>query len=293
MYKFFPVSAEGVIVKFNQIVVAFLAVLLGSISIPLAATPRAPGQYVATSTGCKLEFDDPTAKMEWSGSCVDGFAEGFGTQTARTAAGEVMSWTGSMSRGKGEGEGTQIEKKNGKLQLTAKGIWKNNYLVSGTVTTADGLIYSGEFKEDQPHGQGNLFLPDGSSYVGNFDDGKFSGWGVFTYSQGGSFEGEWLHDKRHGIGIERGKDGRVIISGYWSNNVYSRPLDTQSSSSPKALPSPRAAPIAPALGGCAENGSCYGDISSLTGNPKTIRVDGYYRSDGTYVRGHYRSKGNK
>ena len=41
---------------------------------------------------------------------------------------------------------------------------------------------------------------------------------------------------------------------------------------------------------CAENGSCYGDISNLTGNSKTVHVSGYYRSDGTYVRGHYRSK---
>jgi len=43
--------------------------------------------------------------------------------------------------------------------------------------------------------------------------------------------------------------------------------------------------------GCAENGSCYGDISSVNGTPKTIQVDGYYRRDGTYVRGHYRSSG--
>jgi hypothetical protein len=41
---------------------------------------------------------------------------------------------------------------------------------------------------------------------------------------------------------------------------------------------------------CAENGSCYGDISELTGQPKTTRVNGYYRRDGTYVRGHYRSR---
>jgi len=41
---------------------------------------------------------------------------------------------------------------------------------------------------------------------------------------------------------------------------------------------------------CAENGSCYGDTSVNTGRPKTVRVGGYYRGDGTYVRGHYRSK---
>ena len=42
--------------------------------------------------------------------------------------------------------------------------------------------------------------------------------------------------------------------------------------------------------GCAENGSCYGDISEATGRPKMVHVNGYYRRDGTYVRGHYRSR---
>lgn len=41
---------------------------------------------------------------------------------------------------------------------------------------------------------------------------------------------------------------------------------------------------------CAENNSCYGDISITTGRPKTTHVRGYYRRDGTYVRGHYRSR---
>jgi hypothetical protein len=38
----------------------------------------------------------------------------------------------------------------------------------------------------------------------------------------------------------------------------------------------------------AENGSYYGEISPATGRPKTLHVEGYYRKDGTYVRGHYR-----
>ena len=45
--------------------------------------------------------------------------------------------------------------------------------------------------------------------------------------------------------------------------------------------------------GCAENGSCYGDISNINGLPKTTHVNGYFRSDGPYVRGHYRSSGRK
>lgn len=52
-------------------------------------------------------------------------------------------------------------------------------------------------------------------------------------------------------------------------------------------------PPAPVGPGCAENGSCFGDISSINGMPKTTHVNGYFRRDGTYVRGHYRSSGRR
>ncbi len=50
------------------------------------------------------------------------------------------------------------------------------------------------------------------------------------------------------------------------------------------------APHLPGNPPCAENGSCFGEISKITGFPKTILVHGYTRSDGTYVRGYFRSK---
>lgn len=50
---------------------------------------------------------------------------------------------------------------------------------------------------------------------------------------------------------------------------------------------------APSGLGCAENGSCYGDISNINGMPKTQSINGYFRKDGTYVRGHYRSSGRR
>lgn len=39
----------------------------------------------------------------------------------------------------------------------------------------------------------------------------------------------------------------------------------------------------------AENGSYYGQLNNQ-GQPKRVYVQGYYRRDGTYVRGHYRSR---
>ena len=43
----------------------------------------------------------------------------------------------------------------------------------------------------------------------------------------------------------------------------------------------------------AENGTSWGEISTSTLRPKTTYVKGYTRSDGTYVRGHYRSRAKK
>ena len=57
-----------------------------------------------------------------------------------------------------------------------------------------------------------------------------------------------------------------------------------------AVPSADAAKTTPAKPACSESGSCYGDTSAATGKPKTVYVPGYYRKDGTYVRGYYRSK---
>lgn len=64
--------------------------------------------------------------------------------------------------------------------------------------------------------------------------------------------------------------------------------------SPAVTLPPNTSSTRPSYGApCAENGSCYGDISTVNGTPKTIHVDGYYRKDGTYVRGHYRSRGSR
>lgn len=50
------------------------------------------------------------------------------------------------------------------------------------------------------------------------------------------------------------------------------------------------APVYAPRYGCAENGTCYGEISPSTGKAKTVHVPGYFKKDGTYVRGHYKSK---
>lgn len=84
------------------------------------------------------------------------------------------------------------------------------------------------------------------------------------------------------------------LSQLWQQRVRAPPQATSPSAPTyQAQTQPAAAGISthrPTTGACAENGSCYGDISSLTGRPKTVAVGGYYRKNGTYVRGYYRSR---
>ena len=58
-------------------------------------------------------------------------------------------------------------------------------------------------------------------------------------------------------------------------------LDTQLNALLKVLPTP-------AIPAVAENGSYYGEPNN-NGVPKTVLVNGYTRSNGTYVQGYYRS----
>ena len=83
-----------------------------------------------------------------------------------------------------------------------------------------------------------------------------------------------------------------------SSQLASLGATAQLETSPATTQNPVPAKNSPALGfsppstvtpACSESGSCYGDISSITGLPKTSYVGGYYRSDGTYVRSYYRS----
>ena len=67
------------------------------------------------------------------------------------------------------------------------------------------------------------------------------------------------------------------------------PVEQESSTSATFTPQPNVpTPTASGTSLCAENGSCYGDLNA-NGVAKTVHVNGYYRKDGTYVRGHYRS----
>ncbi|MFA9479364.1 thermonuclease family protein [Phycisphaerales bacterium AB-hyl4] len=86
---------------------------------------------------------------------------------------------------------------------------------------------------------------------------------------------EATHRFPHGVNRSSQESVRISRPAYHSDpNRYASPEYRQASPSRVA-----------------ENGSYYGQPNQ-NGVPKTVRVRGYYRADGTYVRGHYRSPPN-
>jgi hypothetical protein len=98
-------------------------------------------------------------------------------------------------------------------------------------------------------------------------------------AENGSYYGE--------ISPDTGRPKTVFVQGYNRSDGTHVRSHYRSAASADLPVTTRATRIGP---GVAENGSYYGQISGATGRPKTTHARGYYRRDGTYVRGHYRSR---
>jgi len=64
----------------------------------------------------------------------------------------------------------------------------------------DGGIYSGDFKEGVPDGEGNYTDKDKNTYSGHFVQGLLSGTGTMTWTVGDSYTGDWMNGHKHGTG---------------------------------------------------------------------------------------------
>ena len=54
-----------------------------------------------------------------------------------------------------------------------------------------GLIYEGELKDDEMHGQGTAYYADGSMYDGEWKNGN--PWNGTEYDEDGNVTGTWSH----------------------------------------------------------------------------------------------------
>lgn len=122
---------------------------------------------IVDQNGCKhTGTPKPGITVTWSGGCVNGFAEGSGTQVWFKNGVETSRYVGPMRAGARHGKGIYT--------------WKS------------GDRYEGDFADNKRTGKGVYTWPSGSRYEGDFIDGKLTGMGVYVTKAGLRKEGEFL-----------------------------------------------------------------------------------------------------
>lgn len=180
---------------------------------PPANGPRRPipaRWQKATNVNCLVwnPSPDPDDSVTWTGSCVDGKAEGRGTQTFRFP-----------DRGTWKEERYEGEMQGGKLNG------------QGTLYYENGDRFEGEFSDGQ-RARGSLYYANGAKYEGTFANGGFNGPGKFTYADGSYYEGNFANSLPNGKGTLT-QIGAPPISGAWTNGCLRNGVHVAAAGVPK------------------------------------------------------------
>ncbi|MFC1672958.1 hypothetical protein ACFL12_02350 [Pseudomonadota bacterium] len=184
--------------------IAFVVMLISTLNAH-AQNDQKSWHQVRNHADCKyLHLVNEHPKLpRWTGKCANGFVQGQGTITFETELGtskitgvyedgivsgyiEVNSWVLK------DGETHQYEYKG-----EAK---KGNMTGRGTLKVGDFFNFSGQFKNAQPHGYGDLKAYN-YSYSGTFKDNAYDGLGVFQLEGRPGFKGVFKNGKADGPGV--------------------------------------------------------------------------------------------
>ncbi|MDB5733546.1 MAG: hypothetical protein JWN16_183 [Alphaproteobacteria bacterium] len=161
-----------------------------------AAESPSQGQWLKDGD-CSLFNADahPGDKVNWSGACEGGYANGMGTAVFIAADGTSQSFTGSFAHGA---------------------------VADGPVVTrwGAGWSYEGEAKDGVFNGAGILTTAEKDRFEGQWADGKMSGFGVLRRANGERYAGDWKNDKPNGTGELRHADG-TLVSGIFVDGKLS------------------------------------------------------------------------
>jgi len=101
------------------------------------------------------------------------------------------------------------------------GQWKNDQPHGqGTVTWPDGSKYVGQWKNGFKHGNGTRIYRGGGEYVGRFKYGQAHGQGTMTWSDGFKYVGQWKDGNEHGQGTLYDSNGNIIQKGIWLDGGF-------------------------------------------------------------------------
>ena len=136
--------------------------------------------------------------------------DGHGTYTYSN--GDI--YTGRMVNNSFNGRGTWYYARG---NHTATGLWENGVLVItdnptffGNGTTYTGDYSPGKYSLGIPNGKGTITYANGSVYTGEIKDGELSGQGTNTLATGDIYVGEFRRNQRNGSGTLTYVNGDVF-----------------------------------------------------------------------------------
>lgn len=204
-----------------------------SLDLALAADPSAVGalpadtpvtseppvvedHWITSVEGCSVRnpMPVPNESASWSGSCIDGMADGPGVLQWRVGGKPGSRVEASFVRGSAEGIG-RMTTSGGTTYVGA--LVHGEKQGHGTMKWPNGDAYEGDWLGGRRTGKGVLTRASGDRYDGDFVDGKWEGEGVFSSHAGWRYEGHWHANRRQGQGVETHADGTVIRA-EWDND---------------------------------------------------------------------------
>ena len=94
----------------------------------------------------------------------------------------------------------------------------HNHVGCGVLTFPNGDVYTGQWRGDFFHGQGEMQFQNGSSYSGRWFQSEFCGHGVFKSGTNGCiYEGGFINSAFNGHGMMMYPNGD-IYEGEWRND---------------------------------------------------------------------------
>ena len=131
-------------------------------------------------------------------------------------------YKGQVKDGKENGYGGKVYKDGNGIET---GFYLNSRLHGfGILIYADGSSYSGEWKENQQHGQGIKTWKKSQGkvavYKGSYDQGRRHGHGTYTTADGDIYVGNWVNNKRHGQGKMTYKESGKVEEGEWKDDKF-------------------------------------------------------------------------
>ncbi|XP_035259059.1 MORN repeat-containing protein 2 isoform X1 [Anguilla anguilla] len=99
------------------------------------------------------------------------------------------------------------DKYSGECSRSLEGMVKREGL--GTQTSANGLVYTGEWKDDKLNGRGRLELISGAVYEGEFKDNMFHGEGTYTFQSRSRYTGSFHRNRLESEGEYTDAQGLV------------------------------------------------------------------------------------